>query len=230
MTFSRFILLLIIGFTLNACQSIKATMDEVKNFSFSNMADHEEKRSAELISPCPTVKIVDELSSLSEFQGGVMEEPMLISRVNLTQAESACDFKNDHVAIDLKLAFEGMLGPKAKIQNTDKPFFSYPFFVAVTDDDNEVLAKEVFAASITYDRDEQIHMYFEKLRQLIPIESEVEARSYTVLIGFQLSPDQLSYNRINMVEVEEPAPRIVPADAMDPGQRPSESAPVPLAP
>ena len=150
---------------------------------------------------CPTVQIVDELSSLSEFTGSTRTEPNLISRVNLNQVESSCAFIDGQIALDLRLAFEGALGPKAKKSSSDKPLFSYPFFVAVTNPSGVILAKEIFSASMTYERNEDSHTYFENMRQLIPISDRENAHRYKVMLGFQLSEEQLKYNRKYLVPV-----------------------------
>lgn len=188
---------------LSGCQTMDNLMKDFNTLAEqgTNMPRMVDASSAPSIEDnCPRINIVDELSSLSEFAGD-MTENNLVSRVNLYQVESSCSIQRKQVSIDLKLAFDGSLGPKAKMRNNDKPFFSYPFFVAVTNQDGVVLAKEVFAASMTYERNEDTHTYYENLRQLIPIGNADQASRFTVMLGFQLSEDQLDYNRRFMVPV-----------------------------
>lgn len=156
-----------------------------------------------LESPCPRVEIVDDLSSISDFTNPKKQKKEnLISRVNLGSAESTCKLASKSAVIDLKLLFNGKLGPKGKTKKGDKPFFSYPFFVAVTSPNGKIIAKEIFAASMTYGPNENTHTYFEKLRQIIPISRKDQAKYYKILIGFQITPDQLSYNRAHMVPIK----------------------------
>lgn len=153
--------------------------------------------------PCPTIQIIDELSSLSEFSPASSADPdNLVSQVSLSEVDSSCSLKSNVAMVDLKLAFQGRLGPKAKISSGDKPFFAYPFFLALTDLNGVVLAKEVFAASMTYERADNTHLYYEKLRQLIPVGSPDQAGQYKIMIGFQLDYDQLKYNRRTMDNVQ----------------------------
>lgn len=155
-----------------------------------------------LSSPCPQVELVSDLSSLSDFSTpNQPSENNLISRVNLNSAESTCKLASKSAIVDLTLIFNGVLGKKGKLKPSDKPFFSYPFFVAVTAPNGKIMAKEIFAASLTYGANENKHTYFEKLRQIIPIKNKSHANRYKVLIGFQVTPDQLEYNRKNMVPV-----------------------------
>lgn len=155
-----------------------------------------------LASPCPQVEIVDDLSSISDFTDPKNQKKSnLISRVNIKSAESACKLASKSAIVDLKLVFEGNLGAKGKQKPSDKPFFSYPFFVAVTAPSGKIMAKEIFAASMTYASNEDKHAYFEKLRQIIPIKSKDLANRYRILIGFQVTPEQLAYNREHLIPI-----------------------------
>ena len=174
----------------------------------------DEPELVEEVTTCPSVKIVDELANLTEFSGdGAQTQENLISTVYMNQIDSGCEFSQKNVTIDLKLEFAGNLGPKAKVKPSDKPFFAYPFFIAVLNAQDEILAKEVFSASMSYSRAEQAHTYYESLRQIIPFDNEEAAKGYQVLVGFQLTQAQLAYNRKNMIPVApvtEKAPTVTP--------------------
>ena len=98
--------------------------------------------------------------------------------------------------------FAGTLGPQARAASGQKPFFSHPFFVAITSDNGDILAKEIFAASLTYPAGADSQTYTERLRQVIPIDNRDRGANYKVLVGFQLTPDQLAYNRKKLAEVQ----------------------------
>lgn len=207
MKLSKYLLLCLSATTLAACQTADgfvADFSDTFNMQGGGSSPYaiSDVEVAKSNDPCPRVSIVDELSSLSEFASpGNTSESNLISRVNLQQVESTCSFQNDQVSVDLKMAFESTLGEKAKVRATDKPFFSYPFFVAVTDPKGIIMAKEVFSASMTYEKGEDSHNYYETMRQLIPIDRKSNAKRHQILLGFQLDPAQLKYNRANMVAV-----------------------------
>lgn len=185
---------------LSGCETWESVKQKFNTIDWSFAADE-----PAIVTPetrCPEVRIVDELSSLTEFAGeGHTDSQNQISQVFMTAVNTACQYSQKNVAIDLKLEFKGTLGPKAKVRQDDKPFFSYPFFVAVLSEKEEILAKEVFSASLSYGRDEQSHTYYESLRQIIPFDDAAEAPGYKVLIGFQLTQDQLAYNRAHQIPV-----------------------------
>ena len=192
-------------FTLASCQTLEGMRDDAYDISEGNIyvTGVSGRQPEQLLrSPCPQVEIVDDLSSISDFSNPKKQDKHnLISRVDLKSAESTCKLSSKTAIVDLKLLFNGKLGSKGRKKETEKPFFSYPFFVAVTTPAGKIIAKEIFAASMTYGAKENEHTYFENLRQIIPIKSKVQANNYRILIGFQVTPDQLEYNREHMVPI-----------------------------
>lgn len=191
--------------TLSACQTLEGLRDDAYDVAEGNIyiaGANGGKPERLLRSPCPQVEIVDDLSSISDFSNPRHQNKKnLISRVDLKSAESACNLSDKTAIVDLKLLFNGHLGPKGRLKETEKPFFSYPFFIAVTTPSGKIIAKEIFAASITYTAQEDEHTYFENLRQIIPIRNKDQANNYRLLIGFQVTPDQLTYNRKHMISI-----------------------------
>ena len=203
-----FILLTLCTSTLAACETMDKISSDIKDIDLGLPALSSTPSGAERFitnSNCPQVEIIEELSALHEFKKpSKPSQETRISSVTLINIESRCSYSAKSVTVDLKLAFEGNLGPKAKQRASDTPFFSYPFFIAVTSPGGDILAKEVFAASMTYKPDQTQHAYYESLRQMIPIGNRARGKRYKVLIGLQLSQDQLDYNRKLM------APKPVP--------------------
>lgn len=203
MTLSRALLITLASLSLGACKTADGLVSDIGTSlnldSGTSPYATPDVAVAHSNDPCPQVQIVDELSALSEFSSAKnTSEDNLVSRVNLQHVESACSFQTDQVSVDMKMAFESALGPKGKLRSNDIPFFSYPFFIAVADPEGIIMAKEVFSASMTYARNEKTHTHYENMRQLIPMPRREDARRHKVLLGLQLDPAQLAYNRKNM--------------------------------
>lgn len=200
-TFSAFLCLM-----LTACQTYEAIQDDVYDLQTGNYNTAkivENEADVLLQSECPKIEIVEDLSMLSDFTDPKKQiNKNLTSHVKIAGTESTCELSSKTATVDLKIIFEGTLGPKGRARKTDKPFFSYPFFIAVTTPSGKILAKEIFAASMTYNANENKHTYFENMRQIIPIKNKKQARFYNVLIGFQVTPDQLKYNREQLASVK----------------------------
>lgn len=205
MKYTKYIALCLCLINLSACQTLTSLQDDVSDLAAGELPPTHViggKTEALLASPCPQVELVSDLSSLSDFSTpNNPNDKNLISRVNLKSAQSTCKLASKSAIVDLTLIFDGALGKKGRQKSSDKPFFSYPFFIAITAPNGKIMAKEIFAASLTYGANENEHTYFEKLRQIIPIKNKAHANRYKVLIGFQVTPDQLAYNRDHMVPV-----------------------------
>lgn len=188
-----YITLVLAFLTLAACEAMNTMVENVNE----DLGLATEDTGDQFVqNQCPSVKAVDELTGLYQYSDySQPTQDNLISYVNINQLESTCTIHDKSVTIDLRMAFEGQLGPQAKRTANDKPLFAYPFFVAITGPRGKIFAKEVFAASMTFGRNEDRHSYYEKLRQIIPIKKPGDAKRYSVMVGFQLSEEQLAYNR-----------------------------------
>ncbi len=186
--------LILMLFALPACETVEGMKEDISGIGMPEFASLGQDKTA-ITSTCPEVHIVEELATLTEFATRTDNSPgNLVSKVDINQVESSCKRGNQSITVDLKLAFEGEVGPRGKSQGSS-PYFSYPFFVAITAPNGDILAKEVFAAPITYDSGQNQRTYYESLRQIIPVKYETRAGRYKVLTGFQLNNDQLAYNR-----------------------------------
>jgi len=208
MRIAHFSFLTLAIFALSACdQAYDGFLHDVNNLGVTGISADTAgpKRSEKLLeSPCPKVELVNDLSSLNDFTNDKKQTSVnLIARVDMHSAQSTCKVSNNSVTVDLKLTFKGKLGPKGRHKKSDKPFFSYPFFVAVTSPSGKIMAKEIFSASMAYNAGQNTRTYQENLRQIIPVLNKDVAKHYRILAGFQLSPAQLAYNREHMISVKD---------------------------
>lgn len=144
---------------------------------------------------CPDVRIVGDLNQLHQFSDNQpATESNSVSAVWLQDIQESCRTSGRDVTVDMTLAFTGQLGSKGKAHSTDKPSFAYPYFVAITNNQGNIVAKEVFAVTMTYDGGKTTENKVEKIRQIIPVASG-DISNYKVLVGFQLTDQELAYNR-----------------------------------
>lgn len=187
---------------LTACQTLDSAIDGAINDISDARAGAGDAFSASspgsLISrgSCPQVEIVDELATLREYSK--MNAPgadNLISEATVSTIDFSCEYKHKTVQVDVKLLFEGKLGPKVRRTENDKPFFSYPYFIAIARPSGTIMAKEVFSAPMGYEKNQNSFDYYEGIRQIIPLNSSGKGSGYKILVGFQLSERQLEINR-----------------------------------
>lgn len=145
---------------------------------------------------CPQVTILDELDSLHQFSNPARPVPEnKISSITLTELKTNCTYNENTVAVELDLTFKGEIGPAARIWQTDRPSFAYPYFMAITTPNGNIVAKEVFAATVSYDKGQNDLVHRESLRQIIPLNGEFDTH-HSIMLGFQLTEEELAYNRM----------------------------------
>ncbi|MBP7721436.1 MAG: hypothetical protein KA155_02765 [Alphaproteobacteria bacterium] len=179
---------------LSACNTVDGLVEDLRFTDWGAFNGKAGGKSENFLSDgCPQAAVVPELANFAEFTDNARPTTgSMVSHAQISSITSQCQFGPQSVTVDVKLNFEGTLGPQGRTGG--QPAFSYPFFVAVTSPTGSILAKEIFAADMSYNSGDQ-QSYQESMRQIIPLPNKDLAGSYKILAGFQLSPEQLGYNR-----------------------------------
>lgn len=209
MRLAAFALLLSVGLSLSACDTVQTGMNNgyasvkqamqnfrpLENTQPSPAATQIAETSTQSASGCPTVRIVQDLNQVHQFVDGENPDPaQAVSSIRMTNVQDQCAVVKGNMVIDMTLAFEGQVGPKARAKSGDKPGFAYPYFIAITNNQGSIIAKEVFAVTLAYESGRDIETHVEQVRQMIPV-AGMDQENYKVLIGFQLSEQELAFNR-----------------------------------
>lgn len=144
---------------------------------------------------CPNVRIVNDLNKVHQFvDNATASRANETSSVQMQGVDTKCQIVKGNIAIDMNIAFTGEVGPKGRARRDDKPSFAYPYFIAITNNQGSIIGKEVFALSMNYNSGDNSQTRTEQVRQMIPMRDK-DYRNYKVMIGFQLSDQELAYNR-----------------------------------
>ena len=153
---------------------------------------------------CPPVSVRPDLSQLVEFYDETKpSDSTKVSEVTINNVQNTCRIEDDKIIMQIDMALSGKTGPKARKQPKDQPNFAYPYFVAVTNSQGQVVFKEIFAASLAYGREENELTQTESIFQNMPV-PETPGETYNVIVGFQLTDAQLAYNHAHMPPAPQP--------------------------
>ena len=202
---------------LSACQTYQGLKQDWQSMDFARLGTAASRAENQLVytGDCPSVQAVEELQYLTDFTDpNNTDESNLISSVKIENLRSTCNFETNTVTVDLEMNFQGIIGPQGRAIQGSNAGFSYPFFAAVTSANGKILAKEVFTATLNYGPGQTSQVITEKLRQIIPFENAAKGSDYKVLVGLQLTPNQLAYNRQKIAE----AKLLAQAEAQKPKQ------------
>jgi hypothetical protein len=144
------------------------------------------------VGPCPVAGALYDVSRLVE-----VGEPERHENVGFTgEIEGVRGFcryvGKDPITMQLEIDFAFGRGPKA-----DGDSKTYTYFVAVTRRDRNVLAKEDYAVDVKFAKGASVVRRTEKIDGIvIPRATEtVSGTNFEIITGFELTPEQLAYNR-----------------------------------
>lgn len=143
--------------------------------------------------PCPYVKVLYDASRYVEFKDGKESAAQAMYTGEIQGLSSGCAYKsNDPIKMQVQMLFEMGRGPQA---NSDQK--TYRYWVAVTERNKSVLAKEYFDLPVKF-APGQDRVYVNQTLNTITIpraDEKVSGGNFEVLIGFDVTPEMAAFNR-----------------------------------
>ena len=144
------------------------------------------------VGPCPVAGALYDASRVVEIKGPERHENVGFTGA-IEGVRGYCRYIGTNpITMEIEIDFAFGRGPKAEDLN-----HTYPVFVTVTRRDRSILAKERFDIPVTWPADKDIVRLTEKVPGIvIPRANEtVSGSNFEVIAGFDLTPEQLAYNR-----------------------------------
>jgi len=142
--------------------------------------------------PCPRVVIFDQAKALTLYRAGEGRDLTDVTfdiRITNLLGDCGYDFNDDEadiVDIAYLVMIEARRGPAAETDSV-----TIPYFIAVTDPARNVIAKQVFEVTLTFEDNAQRAQLAEEIEQRIPIAEGTLGTEYETFVGFQYSHEQL---------------------------------------
>jgi hypothetical protein len=140
--------------------------------------------------PCPYVKILYDAARYVELEG-----PAAIANVGYTGeiqgVSSDCAYReNDPIRVDMNILFD--LGRGAQATGEQK---SYRYWIAVTERNSAVLAKEYFELPVNFEGRRETSVTEERTIMIPRADLTTSGGNFEVLIGFEVTPEMAEFNR-----------------------------------
>ncbi|MDO8289977.1 MAG: hypothetical protein Q7T44_12235 [Parvibaculum sp.] len=143
--------------------------------------------------PCPTIGVLDGADRITVFNGSGQDLTDVIVKAEITKAVTKCEYNTDDYTISVDLAFNGgaEMGPAATSRE-----MNLKGFLAVTRIDGTRVSKQLYDIPITFeDNSRQIRFLKSIEETVVPYTDARNGSHYEFLIGFQVTKDQLDYNK-----------------------------------
>lgn len=152
------------------------------------------------INDCPQVAVVRDLSVYQHPPAA--DENTLVISARMGNVQTGCSLDETGKRIDGGFDVIAIRGT-----NTAGRRAAMPFFVSVVDQNDTVVKKEVYEIPVRFEGDQR------EMKINIPVNPKVgipeggDPKQYRVLIGFQLSQEQLNANTSYFSHVASPTPQ-----------------------
>jgi hypothetical protein len=143
--------------------------------------------------PCPYVKVLYDAARYVELKDGQTSASAVGFTGEIENMASACEYKGDEpIRVQARLLFGLGRGPSAASAHK-----TYRYWVAVTDRNRAILAKQYFDLPIDFGPGEDRVERVEDITGIsIPRNDiKVSGANFEVLIGFDVTPDMATFNR-----------------------------------
>ena len=142
--------------------------------------------------PCPYVKVLYDAARYIDFDQGKQASGNVKYSGEIEGISSDCAYK-DSSPISLALAVGFSFGKGPMAQSSEK---TYRYWVAVTERDKRVLAKEYFDLPVSFAPGESVKSVNVKLEDIVipRAKTTVSGANFEVLIGFDVTPEMAAFN------------------------------------
>ncbi|MBW8732792.1 MAG: Tat pathway signal sequence domain protein [Asticcacaulis sp.] len=143
--------------------------------------------------PCPYVKVLYDAARFHEFKDGKETSGAAQWTGEINGVNSDCAYKGgEPIQVGMDIGFSVGRGPEADGQTK-----VYHYWVAVTERDKTVLAKQDFELPVTFAAGEQRRDVNTRIDGIIipRKDATVSGSNFEVLVGFDVTPEMAEFNR-----------------------------------
>jgi hypothetical protein len=143
--------------------------------------------------PCPRVLLVPGFDEASAWRAGPGRDPTdLRYRLQIADAQGTCRYDKDALSVELTVRILAERGPAA----AEGGPADLEYFVALADPQENILNKAVFKVRVNLPAGQTRASFPDEIQMpRIPLARRDAGPDYSILLGFQLSPEEAARNR-----------------------------------
>jgi hypothetical protein len=144
----------------------------------------------EIPPPCPRAVVGEGAGRLTRFDGGGKDPTNVLFEAEIADLAGSCIYDDTEISVEMQIQIVAGRGPAATDDNA-----KVNYFVAVTRTDKTILAREAFDAVIELPGNQTRNEIIEEIEQTIPIPEGGSGGNLVIVVGFEMTPDELEFNR-----------------------------------
>ena len=142
---------------------------------------------------CPSAYLPKDTAKLTQFNGAGKDLTDIMFEAEFNGYLGDCGYDLDDKTLDVIISpiITAELGPAAQSRGA-----TFQYFVALRDPDGNFVEKSVFDVNMPFPENLNLARYRdEQVTLTVPLSDVWAGPEYEIYLGFQLSSDQLDYNR-----------------------------------
>jgi hypothetical protein len=139
---------------------------------------------------CPQAVVLDDASRLTRFAPSGRDVVDVLFEAEISQAALGCSYDDGVVDATLQLEIIAARGPADR-----ERVGRFGYFVAVVDRGQNILARQRFDSQVEFPDNQLRSGILEEVDQHIPLRGSETGGDYFVFVGFELTPEEVEYNR-----------------------------------
>ncbi|MDP6342908.1 MAG: hypothetical protein QF578_16505 [Alphaproteobacteria bacterium] len=141
--------------------------------------------------PCPRVSLLNDAGRLIAYREGPGRDLTDVRyEARVEDVNWACGYTKNRLRVAAKIDIVATRGPASR-----QGKISVPFFVAITGGDQQILAKQAFKSELVFPKGRRRAGVREEIEQIIFLREGETGAHYEIIVGLQLSEEQLRLNR-----------------------------------
>lgn len=140
---------------------------------------------------CPQTGILSDAADLTRFRATGTDLTDMVVDGRITGLAGKCSLDDlTHLRTVLSVNLEVARGPAAKTRQAD-----IAYFISVSRGDT-ILAKQDYLLNVVFPSNtDRLRLSGDQIDIVLPVDAKISGAAYSVLVGFQLTPEQLAFNR-----------------------------------
>ena len=139
---------------------------------------------------CPAVAIVSNTGSVTHFEGETRNTDDVVYDATISAVRSSCQ-QTENIRFDVAFSINAEAGPKFEGDS-----IILPYYVLLLRDNHLITAKQVYQTTLHFAPGSKHASTTESIVQTFDNLDIARRYDYELLIGFQLSPEDVAYNAL----------------------------------
>lgn len=140
---------------------------------------------------CPAVFILEDAKDLTRFKPGPGRDITdILFEAEIVNFVGDCDYDEGEAEIELSVQIRVERGPANKARQV-----AFDYFVAIPEFQSQSEGKSVFKVTGEFEGNRTRMLYQDDLEMTIPVKVPAEGSALEIVLGFQLTPEELKFNR-----------------------------------